>query len=261
MEKQCLVVLIFAVLATSVQGTNNATALDRGWFSFVSLTSTNVTLKCPSYGNGVAMWGTDIERRALDYDEVFAIPIDREIIFSDRRHIWAFYTPVVLKNQQMGFQVANLIDNRRRGYTAGVWYVALKDPPIKAGEDDVEMILKNGEWTKFEKHQPLTIPKKVLPFFSEGGVFSPSQLENGEAVSPPQVKKGGATASPPSREETETPVNAVKATQSEGQADGQTHVAEVERNKPNNLWLYVGIPLGFICVLLYFLRGKLKTGN
>ena len=67
-----------------------------------------------------------------------------------------------------------------------------------------------------------------------------------------QQNENMGTVSSPNREEAEPPTNVVEVV-----VDTQNKV----QSKPNNSWRHVGISLGVLLAILYFLRRKLKTGN
>jgi len=165
MKTRYLITLVLTVFFSDVQGIDKPTVLDCGWFGFVSATETNITLKrisqgMPIYVSGVGVenddfgqafgggnrpgWGVRLQRD----DREFTVPIDQEIKFSDGYHCQSFHTPVMFKNQDKGFRILSLVDNLHGEYTTNpITYVAISDnAPIEMDEDDMEMIMADGEW-------------------------------------------------------------------------------------------------------------------
>jgi len=124
------------------------------WFKSVSVTTTNLILQFSLPGGGLWIWsGDDSEKGSwTEEDDEFFLTPDQETKLSTLRHTKVIFTPTSFENQMKGFRILHLTDDRLGGYiTTCLGYVALSDPPIEVHEDDVEMILENGEWIKFGK--------------------------------------------------------------------------------------------------------------
>ena len=203
MKKLCFLFLALPLFANDAQEASNpTTALDNGWFYFVSLTPTNLTLKCTDRGGGVFIKGADIKEYMLEhYDKIkleyhdtwilqddmeFTIPLDKEISFVDR-HVEMIYTPILLANQQKGYRITECWYDLREGFVSTNWHVALRDPPVWVDEEDVEMILKNGEWIPYVK------PERAAPSPVEHDASNAPELTRGE----PSVVPDNENALPP----------------------------------------------------------------
>jgi len=164
-----------------------------GWMDVVSSTSTNLVIKFKHPEFHVTHNGT--VRGSIEYmsnDEALILTPDQGASIGEH-HIRIIFIPVSLKKKRNGFQIINQFDARSFGkdLMRDTGYFALGDILTPASEDDVEMIMENGEWKKFER-----------------------DVE--------------ATASPSSREKTvtatngETPVNIAEDEPSEGKSKATT---------------------------------------
>ena len=200
------------------------------WFNSTAITPTNITLTFHSYGNAFCIWKDDDDRngRWLQYDEEFVLSPGQRYTLSDCRHVRMFFTPVVLKNQRNGFQIVYQVDNRRdhdRYVTEYKGYVALSDTPVPVGEEDVEMIMENGEWKKFEREAPASPPSHETPKPDNAETETPvetiveqTRIIEDEPSPPPPV-----IASVPAKQPSPEP--------------------EQEVPPPSRLWLYIILPL------------------
>jgi len=160
MKKLCLLFLALPLFANDAQEEDYPkTPLDNGLFIFVSLTPTNVVCKYPPYGNRYWITGVGVKKRMLEYDEEFAIPLDQEVTFYDGRHAEIIYTPILLANQQKGFRIT-YVSMIFGDVETFVRHVALSDTPVEVGEDDVEMIWKDGELRTLEEYQAIVQREK-----------------------------------------------------------------------------------------------------
>jgi len=178
MKNNSFFFFILALLVYHAHGANEPTVMDDTWFTFVSVTPTNVILKSTPRGVEAFVIGPDIDK-TLKANIEFTIPLDKEVTFSEGRHIRIIYTPVHLTNQQKGFRRSYLVDNRRGGYNAIVTYVALSDVPEQVDESEVVMILEKGEWLKFEDAESLDITKlrwKHESFINNLDTFNPETI-------------------------------------------------------------------------------------
>ena len=132
---------------------------NHAWFNSVSLSPTNLMLRFSPSGSGLWIWsGNDVLKGCWTVeDEEFVLPADQQTKLSDGRHLDMIFTPASFENQQKGFRVLYLVDDRWGGYTTNyLGYVALNDTPIEVGEDDVEMIMENGEGKTHGNPQSIT---------------------------------------------------------------------------------------------------------
>ena len=194
------------------------------WICSATVSTTNLAVKF-SLGT-FSVLQDNVWRPTSEYianDEELILTPDKFTRFGER-HSQVDFNPVIFKDQHKGFKITIM--------SIGIWedrfppittYTVLSDVPMEKGEDDVEMILKNGEWVQYEKPQPVT----------------PPEVGKGRAASPTLTKQDWPEVMP-RRETGETPAP----------------VVEVEPTQPSNLWLYALIP---VCLLpiLYFLRRKL----
>jgi len=86
--------------------------------------------------------------RKMEYGETLNLTPDQKILFTDGRHGFLYFEPVRYKNNLKGFQINNVIINPNRGFITNTMYIVLGDTPIQINEDDVEMIMENGEWKR-----------------------------------------------------------------------------------------------------------------
>ena len=136
-------------------------------------------------------------------------------------------TPVSLKKTRRGFKISDIVAaHYGEEDFINTAYIVLSDKPTEVSEDDVEMIIENGEWITFEKPQP--VPK----IEGEAQVSTPSREESAAA--------NVATASLPSAEDETQRLEAV---------------ATID-TPPNRLWLFALIAFCAFFAILYFLRRK-----
>jgi len=215
MKKSRLIVLIVLSLVGNMQGAEWFDEF-KGWFASFVVTETNLFLKIPASAGPLSLsFGSNyLERRVLlnPNDEATLTP-DQQAELTDRRHAFTHFTPVTFKNKKKGFKIDNIYYEGDMFNTTNTAYIALNDTPIAVGEDDVEMIMENGEWKKYEKLQP--VPK------AENDVqYTQSSRENPVTVA-----------------QDETPVNTAEDESSE------------EKGKATTFWHYALIPLCLLAVL------------
>jgi len=285
MRTKYIIGVTVGLCASNMLGTNGVKALESsGPIDSVSVTSTNMTVKfrsLPARNFGVRFLRTQ-EYRKLESNEELVLTPDQEVRFgsNDGRIV---LKPVSFKGQRKGFRVVNMPVGSSAydvDPTSVITYIVLSDTPMELGEDEVEMVMDNGEWVKVEDSNSLIIEKlgwyaelllmnpeetmqdaekmaKTLndPFVSkiwnalvEHGLIKTNAVgKQDEAAAPSHAKEAhagqGGAVLPPSRKDNATPAT----------------VVEVEQSKRNNLWLYGGILLCILFPILYFLRRKLKT--
>jgi len=269
--KEC-VVLTAVLFVAHVWGRSGIEHLiENRWIRSATASPTNLAVKLQlgafDIGQG-NLWRSASEFMAND-EELILTP-DQETRFSTR-HSDVRWTPVSFKSQQKGFRIiATSHWWPNPPVTDAIVYLALSDTLVEMGEDDVEMVMENGEWITAEdarrrlEIEKLGWPANILIPNEEGILRDPKLMAEvlGDPVfsnkwyeliekgyiktnvvekegSPSQKKKGRAAASPPSGEEND----------------------EEQLGKPNNLWLYGGI---LLCILLpvpilYFIRRKFSN--
>jgi len=222
--KKCVFCVIVLLFSSGVQGMDGIRFLEScGWFESVTISSTNLAVKLQVGSFYVSQGDAQVRRRASEYienDDMLILTPDKETRFSVR-HGRALWTPISFKNNLKGFRIITT------SYwfpgptvTNAIAYLALSDTPIEVGEDDVEMIMEDGEWVKYENKQPV--------------------ITSG-------AEKGRAMVSPPSRKG------------KLGKGKEESGLEEEGQSKSNTLWLYVGVSLCALCAILYFIRRKQKT--
>ena len=128
----------------------------------------------------------------------FIIPTDQEITFSDGYHRALRYTPVSFKNQRKGFRIMTIKNEVSFGgteYTDSIRYVLVNDIPVEVDEDDVEMIMDNGEWKPYAKSPPVIPPEASQPAPED----TPAITGNGVDEPPPAPNSPAVIASAPEK--------------------------------------------------------------
>ena len=200
-----------------------------GVIDSVSATSTSLAITFRMAGYRVDHNGTS--RSTGEYaenNEALILTPDKETNLIEYHSSYRL-TPVSFKDKKKGFRIIDQFNaiSFGDGIICNIGYVALSDTPVEVGDDDVEMILENGEWVKFEGNKGWeSIPQDKI-------VFPPR-------VSEPQP---AAQETPPGP--AEAPANVAEGEPSE------------EKTGAGNRWLYALIPLCLLAIL-YFLRKKRK---
>lgn len=190
MKKHHFLFWALVLLVHHAHSANEPTALDTGWFTFVSLTPTNIILKSGSGNGPVSISGPDMKEYLLKYNNhlklkyhdswtlgentEFTIPLDKEVKFGGR-HTRRIYTPVLLANQQKGFRVVDLVDNLCGGHNSTISHIALSDTPEEVDESKVVMILENGEWMNIGDAENLEM--KQLKWRADFFIRHPSEFQ------------------------------------------------------------------------------------
>ena len=144
MKKACFI--IFAMLvAYKTLGMDVIDSLERhSSVGSITFTPTNVAIHFVGRG----FIGT------ADYTgkkEPMILTPDKETTFYNRVVSFTF-APITLKNQQKGFRIVQTMSPH--GFYPGrkdTVYIALGDTPVEVGEDDLEMIWKNGKLRTLEE--------------------------------------------------------------------------------------------------------------
>ena len=243
--KYCII-LVSVLFVNGVQGKDGIEFLQNsGYFTAVTVTSTNLTLKFHSIGSGLMINRPEgfSRIRPLEYDKEFTLTPDRVTVLSSF-HYTLLFTPVSYKNQHAGFRITEFIDHHSfgGGEFINYMYLALSDTPIEVGEDDVdtimEMDMRLSGWQRTENGEWEMEPVEWKPY-----VKSPSASEPETPEEPPPVITEGEDTSPP-------PVIASISAKQSSPTD--------EQGKSVCLWLY-GIIALIICAVLYLFHRKLTT--
>ena len=149
MKKSRLIVLIVLSLVGNMQGAEWFDEF-KGWFASFVVTETNLFLKYPSHEFAARVIQKDLTRWLEPNEELILTP-DQQTEINDGRHVFRYFTPVTFRNKKKGFKIDNIYYEGDMFNTTNTAYIALSDTPIAVGEDDVEIIMENGEWKKFER--------------------------------------------------------------------------------------------------------------
>ena len=246
------IVLVVALLADSVVGMDGIEYLKNNRnFDSVIATSTNLSLTFRSFGAGFyIVQGGDYEKsRWLELGEEFALIPNQETLLTEGRHFKLIFTPVLYKNQLRGFRIADItfgaVARNESGFRVNsLAYLALSDTPVDVGEEDVWIIMEDGEWKEVEAKQdtanmlPVEVPEAAPPNIAEvEPVINPieeiaSPLLEEEILIDPAADIAGEPA----------PLSPVVT----------------DEAKPSRLWLYlggIGIFL-FCCAIAYVTKRK-----
>ena len=147
-----LVVAVVVAVANNMPGSNILEFLENRetdglkfmrFQNTVAITPTNLIVKAGPEGCG---W-----LRTGPYGEV-TLTLDRKFVFAED-HGAVIFTPVSFKGKLKGFRIDNISEGRSfgLGVTTNTMYIALSDPPVVVGEEDME-----GE---IELPPPLPKPK------------------------------------------------------------------------------------------------------
>ena len=147
-----------------------------GWGKIVSISSTNLLFQFEVNFLGVLQQDMDdkfieepkinpkveIYRNSSEYinnDELLMITPDRETRLMGR-HAQIILVPVTFQNQHKGFQIMQIF---HWGFstTNTVLYFALSETPMEVGEEDVEMMWKNGEFRPLEEFHAMVQRENV----------------------------------------------------------------------------------------------------
>ena len=167
---------------------------------------------------------------------------DKEATVVQHRQGGLFVTPVSFKDKGMGFQVkdsfAHMADER-----LNVAYVALNDKPTEVSEEDVEMIMKDGEWKTIKEYRAIVERENRLQ-----ELRFKYQDKRREAK---ELLQGEELTNRLSAIEHEVKLERERI-ESGKQAEGEPSEG---KSKANIFWLYAIIPLCLL-VTLYLMRRK-----
>ena len=94
--------------------------------------------------------------RPEPYEEELTLTPDQQTLISGggRDGPQVMLTPVAFKSQHKGFRVTEAYSS-----SPAITYIVLSDTPMELGEDDVEMVMDDGEWVRAEDSRSLEIEK------------------------------------------------------------------------------------------------------
>ena len=282
MKKSCvsLTVLFFV---NSILGTDGIEVLKKYVDAF-TITSANLVVTNHSTRTQI-VWEdgptpTSFRKASFHkepYEEELILTPDKESSIG-RGNSRITFKPVSFKNQRKGFRIVREVMYSLDQDYLEVTYLVLSDTPMTLGEDDVEMVLDNGEWVKSEESRSLAIEKmnrETRDLIRDAGriIQDPEWLaivlRNPESVKKWNglVDRGfikGPTLTPlpviPPKEE---PTERRDASHTPDAIETPNHAVEDEQSErlgetpsPYRLWLGVGIFLCACCASLFFLRRK-----
>ena len=133
-----------------------------GWIDSASVTSTNIVVKFLPNQDSFSVKQNDMRRRVLEYtenNEALQIAPDLETWFISRNSQVVF-KPISFKNQYKGFRVIKMfVGDSAHGDVPVITYIVLSDSPVEMGEEDVDMVMDNGEWVNVKNSRSLEIEK------------------------------------------------------------------------------------------------------
>ena len=265
--KKYMIAVIMALSVNGLHGMDVTEFWERvGIFDSAETTSRDLTLTLTSR-HSLSEWSVRIPRgegiRKVVPGEKIALVPDQAMVFQ-ARHVRITFTPVSFKDQHKGVRMewVTFGFGGSVGKPADIAYIAFSDTPLAVGEDDVEMVMDDGEWVKAEDSRSLEIAK--LGWDAEDLIKEAEKvMQNPETMAmvldhPKSaqlwntlVERGliktnaeaRAQASSPSREKSVTAMQ--DETPDKITEDGQGE----EKNKASHLWLYALIPLCLLAVL------------
>jgi len=153
-------VIMFACTLSGKEGTEFIENHD--WIAVASVTPTNLVLGIKATRFYVArLYETpQFFKEAAEYiknNENLDLPPDQETVIADGKHLSVYFVPVVFKDQDKGFRIIDQSQwlSSGRGITNTVMYVALGDNLMDRKEEDVEMVLEEGEWKPIGETPPV----------------------------------------------------------------------------------------------------------
>ena len=241
-----------------------------------TVSSRDITLNLSSRWS-LSSWGGWVPGEQRHFDVVsggkVVLAPDQATVLGTR-HAQITFTPVSFKTRHKGFRMERLLFGAGTliGRPADIAYIAFSDSPLTVGENDVVMVMENGEWVKAENSRSLEIAKlgwnaEDLINEAETIMQSPEMMasvlahpksaqlwktliergligQNAKSESPGPVEKSPVSEEPITA--TETPANI---------AEGEQGEPSEANPKIPSLWPYALIPLGLLAVF-YFLRRK-----
>ena len=151
MKTKVLIILTAVSFTSGAWGMDGIEVLKEG-FASVTVTPTNITLSSARSPVLIRQKGID---RWLGYGEDVILTPDCETTLTDMRHVALTFKPASFKNKEKGVWLVAKVYSLGKGFTTINMHLALSDTPIKVGEDDVEMIMENGEWKTVKEYHAI----------------------------------------------------------------------------------------------------------
>ena len=163
MKKNCIA-LSALLFVNSMFGMDGVEFLkNHPWFDSVSVSPTHLMISMSSKGSKPINWSEEEYKRRYTVERVLTPDAESSVGWGDIR---IAFKPVSFKNQYKGFRVTwmpmgiaaeqALFSHRP---PSEIVYLALSDTPMTMGEDDVAMVMDNGEWVKAEDSRSLELEK------------------------------------------------------------------------------------------------------
>jgi len=138
-------------LLSELQSRMNGTELLLLYGVIDSVTPTSENLMITFRFAGFAVKHNGVMRDTGEYvanNEALILTPDKEAWLFDGGHANVSLVPATFKNKKKGFRVTSTFNAKSFGgdLKSNTGYVALSNTPIDVGEDNVEMIMKDGEW-------------------------------------------------------------------------------------------------------------------
>jgi len=159
--KQSIIVIVTAIAGYACGAIEIESLRNSGPYESVILSSTNllITFKSSGVGRWIRQKGTEIGRYS-EHGEKIALTPDKEMHFSNLYHALTTFTPVIFKSKQKGFRISHVTMGAFSSQVPDrISYIALSDTPVEVGEDDVEMIMDDGEWVSTRDSKRMLLMK------------------------------------------------------------------------------------------------------
>ena len=164
MKLRYFIALFFVSLVNEAQGTGliaKLTSAKDGCFESMVFTPTNLTLKFKPPGGFFDISQAEKLTETM-CDVEYVLSFDKETVFADMYHVKVSFTPISLKNNQKGFRISDSFLWFHEE-TIKTVYLVLDDAPVEVDEDDVEMIMDDGEWKPYAKSPPVIQTEETQP--------------------------------------------------------------------------------------------------
>ena len=169
MKKSCFVLSLFLF----VHGALGMDVIEwlntSGWGEVVSVSSTSLLFQFKGDSFGIFQGDLDYKyweifkpyepkstyRRSSEYiknNELLVITPDGATRLGGGHHVHIDFIPVSFRNQHKGLKILRVSYEYE---TIIIGYLAFSDTPMEVGEEDVEMIWKEGEFRTLEEHQAM----------------------------------------------------------------------------------------------------------
>ena len=121
-----------------------------------NLTCTNITIELSTQNK---FWIIQKEigiKRLQEGNEKLILPNECETILTDGRHVSIYFTPVKNVQKENGFKVTNVFFWEGERNTNSVEYVLLDEIFTQIDENEIGMIIENGEWKNIKEKSQKT---------------------------------------------------------------------------------------------------------